>query len=107
MYSYAMNDGVGENVKTGSVRTKINHWRAASRKILLTESFEKYNTSAAWDYGVPLARRHGTGISRGNGLPAPGQQKGINGSAVFLDGHAEGIDDDFSCNVFQIRPGVQ
>ena len=108
LYSYNMNDAVGSNDRSGSaVRTKITWWRAPSRKILLTEVLERDNTTPTWNYGQPLARRHGAAISRGNVYAAPGQRMGMNVSALFIDGHAEGINDDFACNTLQIRPGAQ
>jgi len=107
LYSYAMNDAIAGNSKPypGGPRWKLSQWHAASRKILLTEVLEKYSTCAAWNYGVELTWRHGTGISKGtNAFLSPGKKMGVNVSAIFLDGHAEGVNDDFACNIFQIRP---
>ena len=86
-----MNDGLAANVTAPySARTKISAWRAPSRKILVTEIWEKVCTAPVWDYGVELAWRHGTGFSRGiNVFASPGKKMGVNVSAVFLDGHAE------------------
>jgi len=108
LYSYGMNDGLAANVKGFSARSKITIWRAQSQKILLTESFEQYNTAAVWSAAAELAWRHGSGRSRGaNIFGEPGKKMGTNVSAVFLDGHAEGVDDDFACNRFQYRPEMQ
>jgi len=105
LYSYGMNDAMARNVKPPEFsRTKIVQWRAPSKRILLTESLEKYNTAAAWSCGVPLARRHGTGLSHGNiwsVIPSNGKAMGITVSAFFLDGHTESINDDFACTEFQ------
>ncbi len=100
LYSYAMNFMLGENMKEWpGARTKISQWRTPSSKIMLTEPGSKYEGSV-WNYvGGPLARRHGTGRFHGNvpGNPAMqfGAMLGINVSAVFVDGHAEAIDQDF------------
>jgi prepilin-type N-terminal cleavage/methylation domain-containing protein len=107
LYSYGMNDAIGENVRSGQLRTKISWWRAPWRKILLTEVLETYNTAPVWDYAGELAWRHGTAVSRGNYVLAPGNRMGRNVSTAFIDGHAEGIDDDFACNIYQIRPRMQ
>jgi competence protein ComGC len=108
LYSYAMNDGIAVNTRgPGASRTKLTQWHAAARKILLTEVLEKYNDAPVWDYGTPLAWRHGTAISRGNAFLSAGQKMGTKVSAVFLDGHAEGIDDDLVCNIFQVHPWAE
>jgi hypothetical protein len=109
LYSYAMNDGTAANVKPpASARTRISQWRSTARKILLTEMFEEWNTAPAWAYAVELAWRHGTGVSHGtNAFRSPGKKMGTNVSAVFIDGHAEGINDDFACNLFQVRPDMR
>jgi prepilin-type N-terminal cleavage/methylation domain-containing protein len=110
LYSYGMNDGLGVNsISTGQqFRTKITMWRSPQRKILLTESLEKYNKSPVWDYGIELAWRHGTGFSKGvNAFAKVGKKMGVNVSAVFLDGHAEGVNDDQACNLFQVRPEMK
>jgi prepilin-type N-terminal cleavage/methylation domain-containing protein len=101
MYSYGMNEGVGRNHKPmPGWRTKITQWRSVSRKILLTENLERDNTTPVWGPGSQLARRHGIGISHGNivtVIPSNGNLMGVNVSAAFIDGHAEGINDDFAC----------
>jgi hypothetical protein len=84
-------------------RTKINQWRAPSKKILLTESWEKLVFEPTWSYGTELTRRHGAGISHGNAVMPPGARMGINVSAAFLDGHAEPIDDDFANKVGELQ----
>ncbi len=76
-------------------------------KIMLTEVLEKYNTAPAWDSGVPLAHRHGTATPRmGQGITGLNVM-GINVSAVFMDSHAEGVDEDFACRLFQAQPDAQ
>ena len=108
LYSYGMNDSLAANVKSFSARTRIGIWRAPSRKILLTEVWERVCTAPIWDYGVELAWRHGAGFSRGtNVFASPGKKMGVNVSAAFLDGHADAVDDDFACNLFQARPEAQ
>jgi len=106
LYSYGMNSALALNLKSFSARTRITQWRAPARKIMLTEMTEKYVDAGWWSPGAYLAWRHGTAISRGtpNGLLAPGARMGTNVSAVFVDGHAEGINDDFACNFSQDRP---
>ena len=108
LYSYGMNAGLAQNVRSGSVRTKLAQWRSPSRKILITEISEKYCTAGAWSYGSPLALRHGTTRFQGEipGFPemSRGATVGVNVSAVFLDSHAEGIDDMFALNDIQNRP---
>jgi prepilin-type N-terminal cleavage/methylation domain-containing protein len=98
LYSYAMNDAAGCNLKSIPGRTKLAQWRSPSRKILLTENIEKFNTAPAWDYGTSLAQRHGTRYSQINNRTI-----GINVSAAFMDGHVEGIDEDFSFDIYQIQ----
>jgi prepilin-type N-terminal cleavage/methylation domain-containing protein len=108
LYSYNMNTNLASNEKPyPGARTKITQWRAPSRKLVLTERRERNNDSPIWGAGSPLARRHGTGISRGNTFLSPGQKMGTNVSTVFLDGHAEGVSDDQVCDIFQQRPWAQ
>jgi type II secretory pathway pseudopilin PulG len=109
LYSYGMNDALGSNTKTPSIagRSKITMWRSPQRKILLTESIESSNTAPVWDYGAALAWRHGGGVSRGNAVLTPGKNMGTNVSAVFIDGHVEGINADIACVIFQIQPTAQ
>jgi hypothetical protein len=108
LYSYGMNSGLAQNVRSGSVRTKLAQWRSPTRKILITEIRENYCTAAVWSYGSPLALRHGTTRFKGHipGFPemARGSTVGVNVSAVFLDGHADGIDDLFALFDIQNRP---
>jgi len=112
-YSYGMNHAMGTNGKPypGYGRWKISQWRVPSRKILLVEPLEKYCTAAGWDYGTILTRRHGTGRLRadhpGNPEMRFGSPVGINVSAAFVDGHAEGIDTDFACVRFQTLAEAQ
>jgi hypothetical protein len=109
LYSYGMNANLGLNVKNSSARSRITQWKAPSRKIMFTEMTERYVDAGWWSPGAYLAWRHGTGTSRGtpNGLLAPGTRMGTNVSAVFLDGHAEGISDDVACDTFQDRREAQ
>ena len=108
LYSYNMNARLAENLKPyPGARSKITQWRAPSRKLMLTERREQNNDSPIWGYGSPLAWRHGTAISRGNAFLSAGQRMGTNVSTVFLDGHAEGVNDDLVCDIFQIRPSAQ
>jgi prepilin-type N-terminal cleavage/methylation domain-containing protein len=106
LYSYGMNEALASNARGLSWRTKITQWRSPARKIMLTEMREIYTDAGWWGPTAPLAWRHGTAISRGtpNGLLRPGERMGANVSAVFIDGHAEGINDDFACNFAQVRP---
>jgi hypothetical protein len=104
LYSYGMNEAVGFNSTAGPSfgRTKVSQWRSPSLKILLTEMLEKWNSCPAWASSGQLARRHGTGPSRTHS-----GDMGINVSAVFIDGHAEGTNEDFSFGLFQVTPEAQ
>jgi prepilin-type N-terminal cleavage/methylation domain-containing protein len=101
-YSYAMNDNVGRNFKPYGLhgRSKITQWRAPSKKILLTEDSEIWTWQPVTGYTSPLTRRHGSATFHGNvpGFPQMtyGVKNGSNASTVFMDGHAEGIDQDFA-----------
>jgi prepilin-type N-terminal cleavage/methylation domain-containing protein len=109
-YSYAMNAAAGENDRGGhAVRTKITSWRAPHRKILLTETWDRFGAGMGWSYCIPLTTRHGTVRGRGNvtGYDPPGSLIGDKVSTVFMDGHAEGINDDVACTIYQIRPSWQ
>jgi prepilin-type N-terminal cleavage/methylation domain-containing protein len=107
LYSYNMNQTIGLNgIPYPGGRTRITQWSAPGRKMMLTESREIYNDAAWWSL-TPLAWRHGTGTSRGNAVLSSGQKMGINVSAVFIDGHAEGTNDDFICDYFQFQPWAQ
>jgi prepilin-type N-terminal cleavage/methylation domain-containing protein len=102
-YSYAMNDAIAANLKPPLLfRSKLTTWLAPSRKILLTEALA--TPGPVWNYASPLTWRHGTGIpiSKNNGAVM-----GTNVSAVFIDGHAEGIDENFSNNAMQLDPWAQ
>jgi prepilin-type N-terminal cleavage/methylation domain-containing protein len=109
LYSYAMNEAMGRNFKpyASKIPSKINQWRASSKKILLTETLEEQSMHPVCGFGGRLARRHGMGISRGNPLIPAGQKMGLNVSAFFLDGHAEGTNDDVMNNLIQTRPEAQ
>jgi prepilin-type N-terminal cleavage/methylation domain-containing protein len=112
LYSYHMNEIVGTNTKPGpkGVRTRNSQWRNPAKKLLLTEGSENLLNSAGQQlHGQPvvgytstLAESHGTAIFHGNVLGNPlmarGVRRGANVSAVFIDGHAEGIDQDFAFN---------
>ena len=102
LYSYSMNDSLAANVKAAApqgARTKISRWRAPARKIMLTEGGAQFD-SATWHYAGRLTRRHGIGRFHKNipGFPEMsfGAKVGVNVSAVFLDGHADSIDQDFA-----------
>jgi prepilin-type N-terminal cleavage/methylation domain-containing protein len=111
LYSYNMNIALGANVIEGPQysRSKLNQWRAPSKKIMITEIYEPFNTGPGWGYGDSLARRHGTGPSPF----APGTTgitdglEGANVSTCFIDCHVEPVDEKFACNVYQIEPDVQ
>jgi hypothetical protein len=101
LYSYSINSAVGLNWTPypQGPRSKLNQWRAPATKILLTEAWEKFG-GAVWSYSIPLTQRHGSGRFHGNIPGDPelffGAKAGVNVSAVFADGHAEGIDQDYS-----------
>jgi len=107
LYSYNMNIGMGANWKpypawqTGGRR--LQRWRAPAKKIVLTEASQRA-LGPVWGWAAVLTRRHGTGRFHGSmpGDPAFGPIMGANVSAVFLDGHAEAIDQDYATN-----PNVQ
>lgn len=100
-FSYGMNDSTGANgVGSALGRTKISQWRAPSIKILLTEPFYTYEPT--WDYADPLSRRHGKGQSR-----KIASLMATQASTVFMDGHAEGVEDDFANNIFQTKFDAQ
>jgi prepilin-type N-terminal cleavage/methylation domain-containing protein len=99
LYSYNMNDNAARNYhpyRAYPFSSKITHWRVASKKILLTEGWEGSLFHPVISRASPLARRHGTVIFRGD-IPGHltlryGVQNGSNVSTVFMDGHAESID---------------
>lgn len=89
LYSYGMNVSTASNaIGTQVGRTKLSQWRAPANKILITESFYVYKP--VWSYAAPLSQNHGTAISRNTKLVMASQA-----NAVFMDGHATAIDDDF------------
>ena len=98
LYSYSMNDALAANLRGGPYLSKITQWRAPARKIMVTEAWEKY-TSAHWHHLTPLTQRHGIVRFRkhfpGNSTLFAGAKVGANVSAVFLDGHASSIDQNF------------
>jgi prepilin-type N-terminal cleavage/methylation domain-containing protein len=106
LYSYSMNNYLAENTRGGEpagARTKITEWRSPSRKIMLTEGTGDLPGSfysPTWYYGSPVTRRHGTARFHKNipGFPEMsfGNMLGANVSALFLDGHADSIDQDFA-----------
>ena len=101
-FSYAMNFGVGENLRTyPGRRTKITQWRAPAKKLLLTEKREDINASSPVWGGSQLARRHGKGTSRGRVIAT-------RASTLFFDNHAESVSDDFVANhLFHLRPDFE
>jgi prepilin-type N-terminal cleavage/methylation domain-containing protein len=113
LYSYAMNDYVGKNRKPYGQwgRSKLVWWRSPWKKILLTENDEEQvqHGQPATGYTSPLTQRHGTVVFRGNvaGFKemTSGTKHGSNVSTAFMDGHAEGIDQNFAFdpNLFEPR----
>lgn len=116
LYSYAMNANLAANFKPYGrwyAERKISQWRAPFKKILLTEGLETIILGPCLDYDTPLTRRHGRSRFHGDVPGNPplryGAMNGCNVSTVFLDGHAEGIDQDFIHDPAQIknRPEAQ
>jgi prepilin-type N-terminal cleavage/methylation domain-containing protein len=103
LYSYAMNDHAGRNFKPYGkyvAHGKLVRWRAPWKKILLTENDDAGHMHPVTGYTSPLTRRHGSIVFRGNVPSFPemtyGTKHGSNVSTVFMDGHAEGIDQNFA-----------
>jgi len=105
LYSYSMNATMGTNFKPyggnwSLAGRRITQWRSPGRKILLTEVLEQGSRCPAWEYASPLTLRHGVstfhGDVPGNPYMLRGGRTGRNVTALFLDGHAEGIDQDFA-----------
>jgi type II secretory pathway pseudopilin PulG len=97
LYSYSMNESVGINNKPlPGARTKRRQWRRPAEKILITEELVPIPLPI-WGYVDPLTRRHGQGISRKTGA-----LMGVNATAAFMDGHVQGIDENFSNDNRQI-----
>jgi hypothetical protein len=91
-YSYGLNISVGENYCDDVYyrqRTKYAQWRSPSSKIMMSECQVPLN--GAWTGSGPLAVRHGQGTSGVTGLTIA-----VGTSAVFFDGHAAPIDQDYS-----------
>jgi hypothetical protein len=107
LYSYNLNEAVGPNRKPYPKRlaaylAKATAWRAGYKKILLTETYEPDNRMSMWNCFLPLAWRHGTTKGKGNLIyTSPGKKIGNNVSTFFIDGHAEGINDDQACDIAQ------
>ena len=107
LYSYAQNDAIANNVKPPLLfRTKITSWHETSKKILYTEPFPGHGpyvfAGSAWNFSGPLTQSHGKAISR-----VRKNLMGTNVSTVFIDGHAEGIDEDFAYDPTQQQPWSQ
>jgi prepilin-type processing-associated H-X9-DG protein len=79
---------------------KINQWRNPARKILFSEPMPTLVHGHGLGYVSPLAPWHGTSVFHGDVPGTPemlrGTVHGSNVSAVFLDGHAQGVDQDFT-----------
>jgi len=107
LYSYAMNEAAGPNRRPYPNRMsaylqKVTKWRAAYKKILLTEGHEPDTPGAAWNHFLSLPWRHGTTTGKGNLVnESPGRKIANNVSTFFVDGHAEGINEDQACTVEQ------
>jgi hypothetical protein len=104
VYSYNMNGILAENlIPYPGRRTKITQWRAPARKIMLSETHERFNIHPVWVHSAPLTWRHGSGVFHKHieGFPemTRGSKAGVNVSAFFIDGHTESIDQDFSCDL--------
>ena len=101
LYSYALNDGVGANLRTyPGRRTKITQWRAPGRKLLLTENRDQANTAPLWASNR-LTQRHGKGMSGG-------QVIATRASMLFFDNHAESVSDEVVVNyLFHRRPDFE
>jgi hypothetical protein len=99
LYSYAIAEGVGQNVPSPPqplLRTKRSQWHRPGEKVLLTEGFNQqpnFYAGPAIDWGDPLTRHHGSGVSKSTHKPI-----GINVTAGFMDGHISAIDEDFAAN---------
>jgi prepilin-type N-terminal cleavage/methylation domain-containing protein len=104
LYSYSMSVFMGANFKPyggnwSLAGRRITQWRSPSKKLLLTEMLEAISRDPVVGIADPLTLRHGSSIFHGNVPGNPyllrGTRTGRNASAVFVDGHAEGIDQDF------------
>lgn len=107
LYSYHLNMSLAINLRptsrvgTNGLRTKINQWQSPSSKIAITEAAERL-TAPAWAYADPLTQRHGAATSQ-----VTHRLKGVSVSTAFIDGHVEGVDEDWANNVFQATPDAQ
>jgi len=109
LYSYHMNSNIGMNLAPYGAfgRKQLAQCRSPAKKILLTEGSEGLDFlgrpllgQPGIGYASPLSRRHGSAVFHGNvpGFPemTRGTIHGANVSTVFVDGHVEGIDQDFA-----------
>ena len=96
-YSYTMNQSTGVNyVPEYWSRTKRVQWHRPAEKILLAEQLLPYG--GVWSSIATLTHRHGERIStKTHAL------MGVNASAAFMDGHVQGIDEDFSMDITQVQ----
>jgi prepilin-type processing-associated H-X9-DG protein len=101
-----MNSNVGYNFWPyhANAQSKISQWRVPAKKLLLTEGITEVPGlgQPVIGYTGRLSTRHGRAIFHGN-VPnfaemTYGTTHGSNVSTVFMDGHAEGIDQDFAFN---------
>lgn len=110
LYSYHISATTAINVGPcgpPAYRSKVTQWRAPAEKILLTEASEIWLMQPATDYASPLTQRHGSAVFHGNvpGFPQllKGVRNGSNVSTMFLDGHVQGIDQDFAFDIRRWR----
>jgi prepilin-type N-terminal cleavage/methylation domain-containing protein len=102
LYSYALNEHVGENAanpQSLGQRTKRWQWVRPADRILFTEDLQmppKSFAAAHWIYYGSLTRRHGQALSSKTHLPM-----GINVTAAFMDGHVSAINEDFANDPMQ------
>jgi prepilin-type processing-associated H-X9-DG protein len=101
-----MNSNVGHNLSPygENPQSKISQWRLPAKKLLLTEGITEIPGlgQPVVGYTSRLSIRHGSAVFHGNVPNFPemtyGTKHGSNVSTVFMDGHAEGIDQDFAFN---------
>lgn len=110
LYSYHINGQVGWNFKpyTSDHRSKLVSWQSPWKKVLLGEAMTTLVPQPAFGYATPLAQSHGVSVFHGNiaGFPqlTQGVKNGRNASTVFMDGHAESVDQDFVFDEGLFRP---